>query len=112
MGFRLHLIAENRRNHAYDSRHNVETAGEVMLEAAGVDRDNVERGNTLYRVTWERLIRPAIEQLGIEYAPHLHEIARQNCESFQSATQKCFRLEAVCGDALNYQLPPGPVVCF
>jgi hypothetical protein len=144
MRFRLHLIAENRRNHAYDSRHNVETAGEVMLEAAGVDRDNVERGNTLYRVTWERLIRPAIEQLGIdysrytfvdygagkgkamfvaadypfervvgiEYAPHLHEIARQNCESFQSATQKCFRLEAVCGDALNYQLPPGPVVCF
>jgi hypothetical protein len=144
MGFRLRLIIEDRRNHAYDARHNVETATEMPLEAAGVDEDDVRRGNSYYRATWERLIRRALDQLevdysryafidygagkgkamfvaadypfrrivGVEYAPHLHAITRRNCESFQSATQRCFNLETFCGDALTYDLPPGPVVCF
>lgn len=144
MGFRLRLIIEDRRNHAYDARHNVETAREMPLEAAGVDEDDVRRGNTFYRATWERLIRRAIDQLGIdysryafidygagkgkamfvaadypfrrivgvEYAPHLHAITRRNCENFQSTMQRCFSLETFCGDALTYELPAGPVVCF
>lgn len=142
--FRLRLIIEDRRNRAFDAEHNVETAGEMSLEAAGVGKTEVQRGNTFYRATWERLIRRAIEQLGVdysrytfvdygagkgkamfvaadypfkrivgvEYAPHLHAITRHNCESFRGATQRCFRLEAFCGDALNYELPAGPVVCF
>jgi hypothetical protein len=50
--------------------------------------------------------------VGVEYAPHLHAIARRNCETFQSDAQQCFRLETVCGDVIDYELPAGPVVCF
>ena len=142
--FALRLLIEDRHNRAYDDRHKVETAREVCLEAAGVGREDVRRGNTRYRATWERLIRRAIDELdidyarhtfvdygagkgkamfvaadypfkrivGVEYAPHLHAIARRNCETFQSDGQQCFRLESVCGDVLDYELPPGPVVCF
>jgi hypothetical protein len=144
MGFRLRLMIENRRNHAYDAKHNVETAREVPLDSAGVDEDDVRRGNTFYRVTWERLIRRAIDQLaidcsrytfvdygagkgkamfvaanypfrrivGVEYAPHLHAVTQRNCENYRSDTQRCFSLEAVCGDVLTYEPPSGPVVCF
>jgi hypothetical protein len=142
--FALRLMIEDRHNRAYDDKHSVETAREVSLDAAGVGQDDVRRGNSRYRATWERLIRRAIEELeidcsrhtfvdygagkgkamfvaadypfkrivGVEYAPHLHAIARKNCESFQSERQRCFRLESFCGDVLNYELPAGPVVCF
>jgi hypothetical protein len=66
--FHLRLIVENRRNRAYDARHNVETAGEAPLEAVGVASDDVGRGNGVYRVTWEALIQRAIARLGIDYS--------------------------------------------
>jgi len=142
--FKLRLMIEDRHNRAYDEKHNVETAGEISLEAAGVAAEDIERGNTRYRATWERLIRRAIEQLaidysrytfvdygagkgktmfvaadypfkriiGVEYAPHLYAITLRNCESFRSEKQRCTSLEAFCSDVLNYEPPPGPVVCF
>jgi hypothetical protein len=66
--FRLQLAIEDRRNQAFDARHGVETAREIPLEAAGVGHGDVRRGNTVYRATWEPLIRRAIDALGIDHS--------------------------------------------
>jgi hypothetical protein len=50
--------------------------------------------------------------IGVEYAKHLHAIARANCESFRSPKQQCKALEAVHADVLDYRPPDGPIVCF
>jgi Putative methyltransferase len=50
--------------------------------------------------------------VGIEYALGLHEVAVRNITAYRSATQKCHDIEAMHGDALQYSLPPGPVLLF
>lgn len=49
---------------------------------------------------------------GVEFSADLSEIARQNIQRYRSATQKCRQIEAVCMDAIQYRIPPGPVVLF
>ena len=142
--FNLRLKLENRRSRAYDARHGVETASEVRLSDAGIAAQDVERGNTLYRVTWGWLIREALARLridharytfidygsgkgkamfmasdfpfkriiGLEYGQGLHAIASANCGSYRSPVQKCHVLEPILSDVLDYDPPPGPIVCF
>ncbi len=66
--FRARLRYEDYVNRAYDLRHHVETAREELLADCGVPAANVERGNTLYRVTWGSLIRKALDQLRIDHS--------------------------------------------
>lgn len=64
--FRARLAFEDPRNRAFDRRHHVETAREEHLGKIGVSPDAVERGNSVYRVTWGWLIKKAIAQLDID----------------------------------------------
>ena len=64
--FKARLAFENRRNHAYDARHRVETAREEPLGTAGVNANAVKRGNAIYRVTWSWLIEKALARLDID----------------------------------------------
>ena len=64
--FRARLAFENPRSRAFDRRHNVETAAEVLLREMGVAPEAVKRGNTAYRVTWGWLIKKALAQLDID----------------------------------------------
>ncbi len=66
--FRTRLRYEDYLNRAYDIRHHVETAREELLADCGVPAANVERGNTLYRVTWGSLIRKALDALRIDHS--------------------------------------------
>jgi SAM-dependent methyltransferase len=50
--------------------------------------------------------------IGMELLPELHQIAQENLASYQSASQKCFALEAVCGDATDFPFPAEPVVLY
>jgi len=50
--------------------------------------------------------------IGVEYAPLLNEIAIRNIETFSSKLQRCYSITSVASDALEYELPPGPIVCF
>ncbi len=142
--FRARLAIEDPRSRAFDLRHGVETAREEPLTEMGVATDAVERGNTLYRVTWGWLIQKAMARLdidprrysfidygsgkgkamlmasdrpfktiiGLEYARGLHDIAAENCRTYRSANQKCRSFQPILGDALAYDPPPGPLVCF
>jgi SAM-dependent methyltransferase len=49
---------------------------------------------------------------GVELLPSLHEIAKENLGKYKSETQKCFALEAVCGDATEFPFPDEPLVIF
>ncbi|HKM85548.1 MAG TPA: class I SAM-dependent methyltransferase [Terriglobales bacterium] len=50
--------------------------------------------------------------VGVELLPALHQIARENLARYKSESQKCFALEAVCGDAANFSLPAEPLVLY
>lgn len=50
--------------------------------------------------------------IGLEYAKRLHDIAVDNCRTYHSPNQQCHSLEPVLGDALHYEPPAGPIVCF
>ena len=55
---------------------------------------------------------PFSQVVGIEYSPGLHDIAQRNLAKFRSPTQRCLTIEAVLGNALEWDLPKGPVVCL
>jgi SAM-dependent methyltransferase len=50
--------------------------------------------------------------MGVEAVPALHRVAMENIRKFRSATQKCFDLESLCGDARDFQFPAAPLVVF
>jgi SAM-dependent methyltransferase len=50
--------------------------------------------------------------LGVELLPTLHQIAEENLAKYTSESQKCFALEAICGDATDFPFPAEPTVLF
>ena len=50
--------------------------------------------------------------VGVEYSPDLHETAVANLGIYRSPTQRCASFEARLGDALDYAMPEGAVVCL
>lgn len=50
--------------------------------------------------------------VGVEFAPGLHEVAVKNLGGYRSPEQQCFTLEAVCADALDWEPPAEPLLCF
>ncbi len=50
--------------------------------------------------------------VGIEFAPQLAEVARQNLKTYRTKNQKCFEIEAVTADATEYELAAEPQVLY
>ncbi len=50
--------------------------------------------------------------IGIEFSTVLHEAAVANLRTFHSTDRRCGEMSAVCGDAMEYCPPGGPLVCF
>ena len=50
--------------------------------------------------------------LGIELLPALDRVAQENLSAYESDSQKCFAVEAVCGDAREFNFPNGPIVLY
>lgn len=50
--------------------------------------------------------------VGVELLPALHQIAEQNLRVYQSDSQKCFALEAICADAATFPLPDTPLLIY
>lgn len=50
--------------------------------------------------------------VGIEFSPVLHEAAVANLRNFHNTDKRCGEINAVCGDAIEYSPPGGPLVCF
>ena len=50
--------------------------------------------------------------VGVELLPALHQIAQQNLKQYQSESQKCFALEAICADAAGFAFPDQPLLIY
>lgn len=50
--------------------------------------------------------------IGVELLPELHRIALENVGKYKSDSQRCFAIEVICGDALDFVFPPGPMVVY
>ena len=50
--------------------------------------------------------------VGIELLAELHSVALENLCQYKSNSQKCFELEAICGDALTFPFPAEPTVLY
>jgi hypothetical protein len=50
--------------------------------------------------------------VGVELLPTLDHIAQENLAKYQSESQKCFALEAICADATEFQFPIEPMVLY
>ncbi len=50
--------------------------------------------------------------IGVELLDELHQIAKQNIAGYHSEQQKCFNVEAYCGDARVFQFPLEPSVLY
>ena len=50
--------------------------------------------------------------IGVELLPELHRVAQENLARYKRESQKCFALEAVCGDATDFPFPAEPVVLY
>jgi hypothetical protein len=50
--------------------------------------------------------------VGVELLPALHVIALENLSRYHAESQKCFTLQAICSDAVEFVFPDEPVVLF
>jgi SAM-dependent methyltransferase len=50
--------------------------------------------------------------VGVELLPALHQIAQENLARYKSESQKCFAVEARCGDAAKFSFPAEPLVLY
>jgi len=50
--------------------------------------------------------------LGIELLPELNRIAQENVRNYKNDSQQCFKIEAVCGDALDFIFPEEKMVLY
>jgi len=50
--------------------------------------------------------------VGVEFAPTLADIARQNLRSYRGKRQKCAAIEVITADATEYELAPEPQVLY
>ena len=50
--------------------------------------------------------------VGVELLPALHRTAQENLSKYRNASQKCFALESICGDATEFPFPAEPIVLY
>ncbi len=87
----------------------------VSIDSIDIDTTKytfVDIGSGKGKVLFMAAELPFKRILGVEYALGLHEVAVRNIARYRSSTQKCAAIEAVHADALQYELPEGPLVLF
>ena len=87
----------------------------AALGAAGIDFDGytfLDVGSGKGKLMLLASDYPFARIVGVEFSPGLHEIAEANVARYSSPGQRCTNFECVLGDALDYSLPEGPLVCL
>jgi hypothetical protein len=50
--------------------------------------------------------------IGVEFSPQLHRIAEQNIRNYQNPSRRCWNIELLLGDVVDYRIPEEPVVLY
>ena len=72
----------------------------------------IDMGSGKGRVLLMAADYPFRRVLGVELLPALDGVARENLSAYKSGSQKCFAIEAVCGDAREFVFPAAPIVLY
>lgn len=130
------------RDRAFDERYGVDTGGVIPLDRLEIEGTTWEQGVPYWGIDpdeFARLLaalpvrpegftfvdygsgkgravllaagRPFRKVVGVEFAPELDRVARENLRTYRGEV-RCRDIELVCGDALEFDLPAGPVVCY
>jgi hypothetical protein len=83
-----------------------------LLKIDSSEFDFIDYGSGKGKVLVMASHLPFRNVIGIEFSPVLHEAALANLHSFHSPERRCGEMSAVCGDAIEYCPPSGPLVCF
>jgi SAM-dependent methyltransferase len=87
----------------------------AAIAAVGIDAAKftfLDIGSGMGKALFMAADHPFKRIVGIEYARGLHEVALRNVATYRSNTQRCNLIEPVHADALEYELPDGPLVLF
>jgi SAM-dependent methyltransferase len=55
---------------------------------------------------------PFLRIVGVELLTALHQAAQENLGKYRSESQKCFALESICADAVEFPFPAEPLVLY
>src|SRR5204863_528153 len=86
-----------------------------MMDALKVDFREftfIDVGSGKGRVLLMAADYPFRRIVGIELLPELHHVALDNLRQYQSHTQECVDLQAICGDARTFPFPAEPTVLY
>lgn len=72
----------------------------------------IDYGSGKGKALFMAALYPFNEIIGIEYASELHRIAQANIERFHNDRQRCHKLRSLLCDAMIFQPPLTPLVCF
>jgi hypothetical protein len=121
---------------AFDRRYGTDTGGVIDdLGSLGVHSDNIKHGQgyqgiqlRVFGQIMKRLpLRPQgrtfvdvllaaregfDRSIGVEFSPELHRVALLNAEAFRARSDCRAEIDMRCIDAVQFELPPGPLVCF
>lgn len=50
--------------------------------------------------------------IGIEFSRDIHDVALRNINNYKNPKRRCYQIESVCMDALDFVFPPVPSVIF
>lgn len=72
----------------------------------------VDYGSGKGRVLFLAADCPFREIIGVEFSPELHRVACRNIATYRSRHQRCRQIKSRCMDAVDFELPAGPLVLF
>jgi predicted RNA methylase len=92
-----------------------EEFAEIMQQLTTIDFETftfIDLGSGKGRALLLAAMYPFDHIVGVEVQPELDEIARMNVERFHEPGQQCHSIESICGDAREYEFPPGNIVLY
>ena len=72
----------------------------------------VDFGSEKGRVLLQASNLPFRRIIGVEFSPELHNIAVSNIGRYKSDSQQCRKIESVCMDFIQFEIPREPLVAF
>jgi SAM-dependent methyltransferase len=86
-----------------------------LMQALTINFENytfIDFGSGKGRALFLAADQPFARVVGVEFSSELHIAALQNIRSYRSSKQRCFKIESVCIDAVDFELPPVPSILF
>ncbi len=72
----------------------------------------IDMGSGKGRVLLMAADHPFRRVLGVELLPALDRVAQENLSAYKNDSQRCFAIEALCGDACEFVFPNEPLVLY